>query len=85
MFIHNNNSIEPNTIVVDGCYLKSNTYGHSINFAYIGTNTYNSIAIIKNCMYNDVANISIEDGSTNAWSIYNYVDNSVTISGIIQQ
>lgn len=85
LFIHNNNSIEPNTIVVDGCYLKSNTYGHSINFGYLGSNTYNSIAIIKNCMYNDVANISIVDGSINAWSIYNYVDNSVTISGVVQQ
>jgi hypothetical protein len=81
LFIHNNNSIEPCFIVVDGCYLKSNSYGHSINFGYTGSNTYNSIATIKNCMYNDVANIEIESGSDNAWSIYNYVDNTVTISG----
>ena len=84
LFIHNNNSIEPNTINVDGCYLKNRLYGHSINFGYIGTNTYNSIAYVKNCMYNDVANIAIEDGSTNAWSIYNFVDDTVTISGEVQ-
>lgn len=82
LFIHNNNNIEPNTIVVDGCYLKSNIYGHSINFGYIGTNTYNSIAIVKNCMYNDVANIAITEDSDNAWSIYNFVDQTVSISGI---
>lgn len=84
LFIHNNNAIEPCYIAVDGCYLKSNIYGHSINFGYTGSNTYNSIATIKNCIYNDVANIEIDSGSDNAWSIYNYVDNTVTISGVEQ-
>lgn len=84
LFIHNNDSIEPNTVVVDGCCLNSNTYGHSINFGYTGSNTYNSIAIVKNCIYNDVANIVIVEGSDNAWSIYNYVDGTVTISGEVQ-